>query len=212
MIAVAASILLLVTPVLVIMGVTEAFEELLLFEGELVFGLLILALLVPLVIYFALRSTLAIDKWRSRLDSASFALRFESQEPRGESAAVRLANQTLNALGSEENGAIYANNHLGEQTYDVVVPDDVTEALGDYRGAVVVKRFENTPLSTTQLKGLVGDVKSSGKKICRLLVVSNREFSNEIEELHRTISKVAAFPVDLVQETAAGFSIVALGN
>ena len=212
-IAVIASILLLVVPVLVIVGLNEALEEVVLFEGELILGLLILVLVVPLIIYFALRSTMAMDQWRSRLDGLSFALRFDSQEPKGESAAVKLANQTLSALGSDEmNGAIYANGKLGGETYDVVIPDEVTRKLGDYRGAVVVKRFEGVPVSQKQLKDVVSDVNSSNEKICRLLVVSDREFSNEAADSHRVISRQVEFPVDLVQETSAGFLIVSLGT
>jgi hypothetical protein len=212
-IAVIASILLLVVPVLVIVGLNEALEELVLFEGELVLGLLILVVIVPLIIYFALRSTLAIDQWRSRLDGLSFALRFDSQqEPKGESAAVKLANQTLNALGSDMNGAIYANGKLGEETYDVVVPDEATRKLGDYRGAVVVKRFYGVPVSPKQLKDVVSGVNSSNERICRLLVVSDREFSDEAADLHAVISRQVVFPVDLVQETPAGFLIVSLGT
>ena len=211
-IAVVASILLLVVPVLVIVGLNEALEEVVLFEGELILGLLILVLVVPLIIYFALRSTMAIDQWRSRLDGLSFALRFDSQEPKGESAAVKLANQTLSALGSEMNGAIYTNGKLGGETYDVVVPDEVTRKLGDYRGAVVVKRFEGVPVSQKQLKDVVSDLNSSNEMICRLLVVSDREFSDEAADLHRVISRQVEFPVDLVQETSAGFLIVSLGT
>ena len=211
-IAVIASILLLVVPVLVIVGLNEALEEAVLFEGELILGLLILVVVVPLIIYFALRSTLAMDQWRSRLDELSFALRFDSQEPKGESTAVKLANQTINALGSEMNGAVYANGKLGGETYDVVIPDEVTRKLGDYRGAVIVKRFEGVPVSTKQLKDVVSDVNSSNEKICRLLVVSDREFSDETVDLHRVISRQLEFPVDLVQETSAGFLIASLGT
>jgi hypothetical protein len=211
-VAVVACILLLVVPVLVIIGLNEALEELVLFEGELILGLLVLVILVPLVVYFALRSTLALDRWRSRLDELSFALRFEAQEATGETVAVKLANQTLNALGSAVNGVTYANGKLGGETYDVVIPDQVTRKLGNYRGAVVVKRFESGPVTTKQLKDVVSEVNSSNERICRLLLVSDRDFSDEATDLHRIISREVSFPVDLIQETSAGFLVISLGT
>ena len=94
----------------------------------------------------------------------------------------------------------------------MVIPDQVTRKLGNYRGAVVVKRFESGPVTTKQLKDVVSEVNSSNERICRLLLVSDRDFSDEATDLHRIISREVSFPVDLIQETSAGFLVISLGT
>ena len=39
-----------------------------------------------------------MGQWRDRFDGLSYALRFESNRPEGDSPSVKLANQAFNAL------------------------------------------------------------------------------------------------------------------
>jgi len=217
--ALVASLVLMVTPILVLSGFSESFEEFIPFEEELLFGLLLLVLIIPISVYFALRSTGAMDEWKRRLDGLSFALRFESQRPTGESPNARLANQALNALDTNPSEFAHivdqsgiTNSKIGSETYDVVVPERVTKALSGHEGVLIAKRFEGAPVREGDVIDLLNKVRSSGVHVWRLLIVSDREFSPEAYDyLAALSSKRFAFPIDLIQETPLGFSVVSLG-
>jgi len=218
-VAVTAALALMVTPILVLSGFRESVEEFVPFESELLVALFLMILIVPVAAYFALRSTWAMDRWQSRLDSLSYALRFESQEPQGESPVLRLANQALNALkpifgegGTEFDPKDFANSKLGSEVYDVVIPDQVTSKLTDHRGALIAKRFMGQPVLIDNLKNLTARLRSSGFRLWRVLVVSDQQFPIETLDYHSSSMEGVGFAVDLVEETPMGFSVVALGH
>ncbi len=218
-IAVGASVVLMATPILVLSGLTQSVEEFVPFEEELLAGLVLVVLIIPTAAYFALRSTKTMDRWQNRFDGLAYALRFEAQKPQGETPAIRLANQALGALNpslGEVEPALDAKNFtnckLGSESYEVVIPDGVTKKLSDHRGAIVAKRFEGKPVLAKDLTDLMFRLRSSGVRLWRVLVVSDREFPPETSDYHASLMDRSAFPIDLVEETDLGFSVVSLGS
>lgn len=218
--AVLASAFLMIMPIMALAGLSDFVEEIMPFEEELLVGLVLLFIIIPAVAYFTILSTSSMGRWKSRLDGLSFALCFESQLPSGESPSTRLAYQAVSALalGHAENHkgihpSEFANSKLGGETYEVVVPDPATRKLSGHRGALVIKRFEGKEVGPKDLGQLVVNARSSGARLWRLLVVSDRKFPPETSDLHASLSaKSPGFPVDLVEETLAGFSVIALGT
>ena len=218
-IAVGASVVLMATPILVLSGFTQSVEEFVSFEEELLVGLILVVLIFSTAAYLALRSTKAMDRWRNRLDGLAFALRFESQKPQGETPAIRLANQALRALSPSLgetkpalNAKDFTNCKLGFESYEMVIPAPVTKELSDHRGAIVAKRFEGKPVLPNDLTELLSKLRSSGVSLWRVLVVSDREFPPETSDYHASLIDRSAFPIDLVEETELGFSVVSLGG
>jgi len=169
--------------------------------------------------YYTIRSARAMARWKANLADFSFALRFESQKPKGDSPGLRLANQAVQALetyphkGTLVDPAEFTDYRLGDEKYDVLIPDPVTRALGGFRGALVMKRFTSEGVSVEDVSRVVGKVRAGGVRIWRLMVVSDREFPVETLEFHSSrVRELSGFPVDLVEETQGGFSVVSLGD
>ena len=218
-IAVGASVVLMATPILVLSGFTQSVEEFVPFEEELLAGLVLVVLIIPTAAYFALRSTKVMDRWQNRLDGLAYALRFESQKPQGENPTIRLANQTLRALNPSLDeveptldAKDFTNCKLGSESYEVVIPGDVTKKLSGHRGAIVAKRFEGKPVFAKDLTDLMSKLRFSGVSLWRVLVVSDREFPPETSDYHASLIGRSGFPIDLVEETHLGFSVVSLGG
>jgi hypothetical protein len=176
-------------------------------------------LIIPAAAYYTIRSARAMARWKANLADFSFALRFESQDLKGDSPRLRLANQAVQALethphqGTLADPGEFTDYRLGDEKYDFVIPDPVTRTLGGFRGALVVKRFTSGGVSVEDVSRVVGKVRAGGVRIWRLMVVSDREFPIETLEFHSSrIRELSGFPVDLVEETSNGFSVVSLGD
>jgi hypothetical protein len=177
-------------------------------------------LIIPAAAYYTIRSTRAMARWKANLADFSFALRFESQEPKGDSSRLRLANQAVQALdtytrpaGTIADPAEFTGYKLGDETYDVVIPTPVTRALGGFRGALVMKRFTGEGVSVDDISHVIRKVRAAGVRIWRLMVVSDRDFPVATLEFQKSrIREISGFPVDLVEETPSGFSVVSLGD
>jgi hypothetical protein len=213
-----ASVILLLTPLLVLTGFREASEEVLSLEGEFLGGIILVLLIVPTAAYLALRSMSAMGKWRDRLDGLAFALRFETRLALGESPSSRLANQALAGLnrapGEVETGidpGNFINSNFDGSTYDVVIPNDVVRTLSGHRGALLGRRYEGKSVTPRDLEESIDRVRSGHERPWRLLIVSDREFPSETLSYHSTVMGKTGFAVDLVEETSLGFSVVALG-
>lgn len=89
------STVLMVISILIFGGFSERLERLVPIHEEFIGGVIIVLVILPIAIYLTYRATGTMEKWRSRLDDLSYELRFESQNPEGETPSVRLANQAL---------------------------------------------------------------------------------------------------------------------
>ena len=176
-------------------------------------------LIIPAAAYYTIRSARAMTRWKTKLADFSFALRFESLEPKGDSPSQKLANQAIQALatytrpGTLADPAEFTDYKLGDETYDVVIPGSVTRALGGFSGALVMKRFTNEGVSVEDLSLVIRKVRAAGVRIWRLMVVSDREFPVATLEFHRSrIRELSGFSVDLVEESPSVYSVVSLGD
>ncbi|MGO9645177.1 MAG: hypothetical protein ACLPY5_10550 [Candidatus Bathyarchaeia archaeon] len=179
-----------------------------------------LFLIIPAAAYYTICSARAMARWKANLADFSFALRFESQKPKGDSPRLKLANQAIQALetytrpaGILAHPAEFTDYQLGDETYDVVIPNPVTKALGGISGALVMKRFTSGDVSVEDVSRVIRKVRVAGVRIWRLMVVSDREFPVATLEFHKSrVRELSGFPVDLVEESPSGFSVVSLGD
>jgi hypothetical protein len=216
--AAATSTILIVLSILIFGGLSERLERIVPLHEEFIGGLLIVLVIIPLSVYLTHRATSTMEKWRDRLDALSYALRFESRNPDGASPDVRLANQAYNALferdaNSRVNPADFLNKGKGSETFNVMIPGQITKALIGHNGAIVATRIERKLVQARDLSDMVQRVRQLRMRLWRLLIVSDKEFPSETIDYHRSLSKKRlGFSVDLIEQSRTGFSVVALGS
>lgn len=212
------STVLMVISILIFGGFSERLERLVPLHEEFIGAVITVLVIVPISLYLTFRATSTMRKWRDRLDSFSYALRFESHRPEGESPSVRLANQAFNALidRQAERGFDpheYANRRTDSETFDVLIPGQITKALSGHKGAIVARRVESKPVLAKDLSETVQKIRGLHMRLWRLLIVSDKEFPIETIDYHSSLSKrQVGFSIDLIEETQSGFSVVSLGG
>ena len=118
------STVLMVISILIFGGFAERLERLLPFHQEFIVAIIIVLIIVPISVYLTHRATSTMKQWRDHLDGISYALRFESNNPAGESPSVRLANQAFKALTTDH----------ADRQYDPHDFADKQERFDDPRG------------------------------------------------------------------------------
>lgn len=212
------STVLMVISILIFGGFSERLERLVPIHEEFIGGVIIVLVILPVAIYLTYRATGTMEKWRSRLDDLSYALRFESQNPEGETPSVRLANQALNALtGSRAENQFdphdFADRREDSETYDVIIPGHVIKAMSGHKGAIVATRVHGKPVLAKDLSEAVQKIRSLRMRLWRLLIVSDKEFPAETIDYSSSLSRRhLGFSTDLIEETQSGFSVVSVGG
>lgn len=214
----ATSTILVVLSILIFGGLSESIERLVPLHEEFIGGLIIVLVIIPISVYLTHRATSTMERWRDRLDALSYALRFESRNPEGVSPDVRLANQAYNALfeqhaDSQVNPADFLNKGKGSETFNVMIPGQITKALSGHNGAIVATRVEGKSVLAKDLSDTVQRIRQLRMHLWRLLIVSDREFPSETIDYHSSLpAKRLGFAVDLIEQSGTGFSVVALGT
>ena len=212
------STVLMVVSILIFGGFSERIERLVPLHEEFIGAVIIALIILPVSIYLIHRATGTMEKWRNRLDDLSYALRFESQNPEGETPSVRLANQVLNALADKRaQGQFdpheFADKTADKETFNVVIPGKVINTLSGHKGAVIATVVHGKPVLTKDLTEAIQKIRSLQMRLWRLLVVSDKEFPLETIEYGSSLSKKQmGFSTDLIEETGSGFSVVSLGG
>ena len=212
------STVLMVISILIFGGFAERLERLVPFHQEFIVAVVIVLIIVPISVYLTHRATSTMKHWRDHLDGISYALRFESNSPAGESPSLRLANQTFKALTTDRTDRQYdphdfADKQKDSMNLEVFIPGQITRALSGHKGAVVAKRLDGKPILARDLSEIVGKIRSLHVRLWRLLIVSDKEFPLETINYNSSLSKQrVGFFIDLIEETHSGFSVVSLGG
>lgn len=209
---------LVVLSILIFGGLSERLERIIPLHEEFIVGLSIILVIIPISVYLTYRATNTMERWRDRLDALSYALRFESRDPEGTSPDSRLANQAYNALfeqsaNPEVDPTDFLNTGKGSEKFNVMIPGHITKSLSGHSGAIVAVRVQGRSVMTKDLSDTVQRIRKLHLRLWRLLIVSEKMFPPEIIDYHSSLSKKRlGFSVDLVEQTATGFSVIALGT